>query len=193
MVRPAQAPLRFVLPAAVLLLAVRGAAADDAPKPPAKPNVLFIAIDDLNHWVHYLGRNEQAQTPNLDRIARRGVRFTHAYCAAPLCNPSRAALMSGLRPSTSGVYDNQTDWRKLISEDLPLTTHFRKHGYWVAGAGKIYHDNFRRNSEWDLYQKKTGHDPKPAGNNTGVGGIRFAPVDCKDEDLRDYNIVSWTI
>src|SRR5947209_17037729 len=102
-----------------------GAAAADATLP-AKPNVLFIAIDDLNHWVHYLGRNEQVKTPNLDRIAQRGVRFTHSYCAAPVCNPSRAALMSGLLPSTSGVYDNSTDWRKFIPEHQPLTPHLRK-------------------------------------------------------------------
>jgi iduronate 2-sulfatase len=193
MVRPAQAPLRFVLPAVALLLAVRGAAADDAPKPPARPNVLFIAVDDLNHWVHYLGRNEQVRTPNLDRIARRGVRFTHAYAAAPVCNPSRAALMSGLLPSTSGVYDNGTDWRRLISQDLPLTTTFRKAGYWVGGAGKVYHEAYRRDSEWDDYLQKEGGDPKPKGDDTGVGGIKFAPLDCKDEDMQDYRIVSWAV
>jgi hypothetical protein len=169
-----------------------GADAADA-KVPAKPNVLFIAVDDLNHWVHYLGRNDQVKTPNLDRLARRGVRFTHAYCAAPVCNPSRAALMSGLLPSTSGVYDNSTDWRKFIAEDLPLTTCFRKGGYWVAGAGKIYHENFRRRGEWDDYLQKEGGNPKPQGKDTGVGGIRFAPLDCKDEDMQDYRIVSWTI
>src|SRR5262249_15854052 len=108
------------------------ARADEAAKQPARPHVLLVALDDLNHWVHYLGPNDQAQTPNLDRLARRGVRFTRAYCAAPVCNPSRAALMSGLLPSTSAVYDNSTDWRPLIAEDLPLTTHFRKAGYWVG-------------------------------------------------------------
>jgi arylsulfatase A-like enzyme len=160
---------------------------------PAKPNVLFIAADDLNHWVHYLGRNEQAQTPNLDRIARRGVRFTHAYCAAPVCNPSRAALMSGLLPSTSGVYDNLTDWRPLIPQNLPLTTQFRNQGYYVAGAGKIYHDNYKRPSEWDAYLQREGGDPRPTGTSPGVGGIKFAPLDCQDEDMQDYRIVSWAI
>ena len=57
--------------------------AADAPK----PNVLFIAVDDLNHWVGHLGRNPQTRTPNIDRLAKRGVTFTHAYCAAPICNP----------------------------------------------------------------------------------------------------------
>jgi arylsulfatase A-like enzyme len=161
---------------------------------PTKPNVLFIAIDDLNHWVRYLDRNDQVKTPNLDRIAQRGVHFTRSYCAAPLCNPSRAALMSGLLPSTSGVYDNNTDWRPLLSEPLMLTTQFRKNGYFVAGAGKIYHERFRRRSEWDAYLDDEGADPKPAGPTDAAGTFRwFAPLDCKDEDMQDYRIVSWAI
>ena len=63
-----------------------------------RPNVLFIAVDDLNHWVAHLGRNPQAQTPNLDRLAARGVTFSHAYCAVPACEPSRAALLGGGAP-----------------------------------------------------------------------------------------------
>src|SRR5512143_1177171 len=79
----------------------------------AKPNVLFIAADDLNHWVGHLGRNPQTKTPHIDRLAQMGVTFTRANCAAPVCNPSRAALMSGLRPSTTGVYDNGQDWKPV--------------------------------------------------------------------------------
>ena len=94
-----------------------------------KPNVLFIAVDDLNHWVGYLGRNKQTITPNLDRLAARGTRFTRSYCAAPVCNPSRAALMSGLRPSATGVYDNGDDWRTALDPSVMLTTTFRNAGY----------------------------------------------------------------
>src|SRR5215207_3549425 len=119
---------RFPLLALALTMLV--APAVDA----AKPNVLFIAVDDLNHWVGYLNRNKQTITPNIDKLAARGVRFTRSYCAAPVCNPSRAALMSGLRPYTSGVYENTNDWRTVIAEDLPLTTTFRKAGYSVAGS-----------------------------------------------------------
>ena len=78
----------------------------------AKQNVLFIAIDDLNDWVGCLGGHPGAITPNLDRLAARGVLFTNAHCAAPLCNPSRAALMTGIRPSTSGIYTNNQPMRK---------------------------------------------------------------------------------
>jgi arylsulfatase A-like enzyme len=177
----------------LLGLSLLALAALPLPAAGAKPNVLFIAVDDLNHWVGYLGRNEQVKTPNIDRLAKRGVRFTRSYCAAPVCNPSRAALMSGLLPSTSGVYANGTDWREVVPEDRPLTAAFRRGGYHVAGAGKIYHGAFPRPGEWDDYLRNEGGNPKPQGNNLGVGGIRFCPLDCKDEDLPDYRIVSWTI
>jgi arylsulfatase A-like enzyme len=159
---------------------------------PARPNVLFIAVDDLNHWVGHLARNRQTKTPNIDRLAARGVTFTRAYCAAPVCNPSRAALMSGLRPSTTGVYDNNDDWRSVIPPESCLTTVFRNAGYLVAGTGKIYHGAFPRRSEWDDYFNRLGGDPAPTGDR-GVGGIRFAPLDCRDEDLREWKIISYGI
>jgi arylsulfatase A-like enzyme len=162
--------------------------------PTTRPNVLFIAVDDLNHWVGYLGRNPQARTPNIDRLARRGVRFSRSYCAAPVCNPSRAALMSGLRPHTTGVYENNNDWRTVIGPELPLTAALRKGGYRVAGTGKIYHEAYPRREEWDDYLSfdQLPQDPRNRSNG-GVGGIRFQPLDCRDEELRDYQITSWTI
>lgn len=157
-----------------------------------KPNVLFIASDDFNHWVGYLGRNQQAITPNLDKLAARGVRFTRSYCAAPVCNPSRAALMSGLRPSTTGVYDNGNDWRPVISKDKTLVTAFRNAGYYTAGCGKIYHGAYDRFDEWDDYGHPKGSEPKVKGSD-GVGGIKFAPLDCEDSDMVDYQIVDYCI
>jgi len=157
-----------------------------------RPNILFIAADDLNHWVGYLGRNPQTKTPNIDRLAQRGVRFTRSYCAAPVCNPSRAALMSGLRPWTSGVYHNEADWRTAIPPEKCLPATFRAAGYYVAGAGKIYHGGFDRKTEWDDYLPKEGRDPQPQGDG-GVGGIRFAPLDCDDSDLADHRIVDYGI
>jgi arylsulfatase A-like enzyme len=190
--------------AALIFLLVLSASAQPllAVEPKAKPNVLFIAVDDLNHWVGYLGRNEQVKTPNLDRLARRGVRFTRSYCASPLCNPSRTALLSGLRPSTSGVYGNFQDWRDAIPENLTLPTTFRKNGYFVAGAGKVYDDSVRRESEWEAYLAKGPKDPPPKEKDPGVGGnrtliggqrIRFAPLDYPEMDLRDYCTVSWVL
>jgi arylsulfatase A-like enzyme len=158
----------------------------------SRPNVLMIAVDDLNHWVGYLNRNPQTITPNIDRLAKRGVRFTRSYCAAPVCNPSRTALMTGMRPSTTGVYDNGDDFRPHISPDLPLTTTFRNAGYYVAGAGKIYHESYARKSEWDDYLPSEGVNPEPKGDK-GVGGIRFAPLDCEDDDLREGKSIGYGI
>lgn len=172
------------------LVGLRAASADE--KSDTRPNVLFIASDDLNHWVGYLGRNPQTKTPNIDRLAERGVRFTHSYCAAPVCNPSRAALMSGLRPSTSGIYENDDDGRTVIPAEQSLITTFRKAGYHTVGAGKIYHGKYDRRNEWDEYLTRPGGDPKPTGD-TGVGGIKFAPVDAQDEEFVDYKTVSYGI
>ncbi len=168
----------------------------DAADSSGKPNVLFIAIDDLNHWVGYLGRNKQTKTPNIDKLAARGVRFTRSYCAAPVCNPSRAALMSGKRPGETGVYDNNQDWRNVIPEEQTLTSQFRKAGYVVYGAGKIYHSSVHRPTEWDDYLDKEGGEPGTFGKRAkdgGVGGIRFAPLDCDDSAMPDYNIVNYGI
>lgn len=175
------------------VLAIVVAASTHAAEPStAQPNVLFIAVDDLNHWVGHLARNAQARTPNIDKLAARGVTFRHAYAAAPVCNPSRAALLSGLRPSTSGVYENDDDWRTVIARDLTLITTFRKAGYYTAGAGKIYHESYARKSEWDDYLSGEEADPQPKGS-TGVGGIKFAPIDAEDEAFRDYKIASYGI
>ncbi|MBI5769136.1 MAG: sulfatase [Verrucomicrobia bacterium] len=162
---------------------------------PQKPNVLFIAIDDLRDWVGYYGRNLQTKTPNFDRLAKLSTAFSRAYCASPVCNPSRTALMSGMRPSTTGVYENNIDFRPIIAPDKMLTTAFRQAGYRVTGAGKIYHEAYRRDSEWDDYLQREGggRDRLRAGQNDGVGGIKFAPLDCQDEDLPDWNIADYGI
>src|SRR5205814_8418475 len=147
---------RQLLRLIALLLALPAARAAEQ----TKPNVLFIAVDDLRDWVGYLGKNPQTRTPNIDRLAARGVAFTHSYCAAPVCNPSRAALMSGLRPFTTGVYENNNDWRTVIPEPQTLTHQFRTAGYSVCGAGKIYHESYRRLSDWDDYLQGEGGLPR---------------------------------
>src|SRR5215207_7024149 len=121
----------FTLALATLLTTGATFAADS----PRKPNVLFIAVDALRDWVGYLGKNPQSVTPNIDKLAARGVAFTRSYCAAPVCNPSRAALMSGLRPGSTGVYDNGQAWQPAIPAERTLTTQFLRAGYVVYGAG----------------------------------------------------------
>jgi arylsulfatase A-like enzyme len=160
----------------------------------AKPNVLFIAIDDLNHWVGHLKRNPQTITPNLDRLASWGVSFANAYTAAPLCNPSRAALMSGMRPSTTGVYHNKNDYRPHIKPEQTLNSHFRSQGYFVAGAGKIYHRSFGRRDEWDDYGANRGKAVKGGVfTKKAVGRIRWSQLKGDDDAVPDYYTVSYCI
>jgi len=105
------------------------------------PNVVFIAVDDLNDWTGCLGGRDGVHTPNLDRLAARGVLFTNAHCAAPACNPSRVAIMTGVRPSTSGVYRNAQSWRSAprLAHAITIPEHFRAGGYTAVGGGKIFH------------------------------------------------------
>lgn len=158
-----------------------------------KPNILIIAADDLNHWIGYTGRNKQTKTPNIDKLSARGVSFTNSHCAAPVCNASRAALLTGKRPYTSGVYGNADDWRKVIPEDLTLISTFRKAGYLTLGSGKLYHGGYDRISEWDDYLKNEGKlGPEPEGSK-GVGGIRFGAIEADDSELSDHRIVNYGI
>ena len=115
----------------------KGRAADREDR--LKLNVLFIAIDDLNDWVGFLAGHPQARTPNMDRLAGRGVVFTNAHCAAPLCCPSRAAVFSGKQPFHTGVYSNAQNLRRLQPELVLLPQHFKEHGYRTMGTGKLLH------------------------------------------------------
>ncbi|HUQ93802.1 MAG TPA: sulfatase [Bryobacteraceae bacterium] len=164
-------------------------------------NVLFIAVDDLNDWIGCMGGHPESRTPNFDRLAARGVLFTRAYCAAPLCNPSRAALMTGLRPSSTGIYDNSQPFRQApVSKNaVTLAQYFRHHGYRTMGSGKIYHDAFPDPASWDEWypalDKQKPPDPRP--EKTPVNGIPNAaqfdwgPLTNKDSDMGDYKVVDY--
>ncbi len=134
------------------------AAASGATK---QPNVLSISVDDMNDWVGCLGGYPGVQTPNIDALARRGVLFRDAHCSSPVCNPSRTALMTGKRPSTTGVYRNDQYWRPAHPDIQTLPMFFRDNGYHVAGAGKIFHHvaGFNPPDQWDEFNIQDFDDP----------------------------------
>ena len=167
-----------------------------------KPNVLFIAIDDLNDWSGCLGGHPDVKTPNIDRLVGRGVNFTNAHCQAPLCNASRASLLTGIRPSTSGVYINPQPWRKspVLKDAVTLPQHFMAHGYRVMGSGKIFHGRYADPPSWHEYwPSKTRNRPgDPMPPNRPINGIPktrhfdWGPVDVKDEEMGDWKVADWT-
>jgi choline-sulfatase len=117
-----------------------------------RPNVLFLAVDDMNDWVNCLGGyGGTVHTPNIDQLSKRGILFTNAHCASPKCAPSRAAIMTGLRPSTTGLYDNGHWWLPNLPDVVTIPVHFRNHGYHVVGAGKIFHHTAGNHppNQWD--------------------------------------------
>ena len=107
-----------------------------------KPNILFFAVDDMNDWVGHLNGHPQVQTPNIDRLAGRGTFFTSAHCQSPLCNPSRSSLLTGLRPSTTGIYGLAPGIRdvKALKNHVTLPQTFTRAGYHTYTCGKVYHD-----------------------------------------------------
>jgi len=170
-----------------------------APGGEAKPNVLFIAIDDLNDWVGCLGGHPDTRTPNLDALAKRGVLFTRAYCSAPACNPSRASLMTGILPSTSGVYLNPQPWRPAMPKAVTIPQHFLAHGYNALGGGKIYHGRFPDPASWESYfpSQQQNKPPDPLPPKRPVNGIPntahfdWGPMDVEDKKMGDYKVVEW--
>jgi arylsulfatase A-like enzyme len=115
----------------------------EMPSAEGKPNILLIIVDDLNDWVGWLGGHPQARTPNMDRLAMSGMRFANAHTAYALCNPSRTALMTGLMPSSSGVFGNEQDWRRSVqmAGKPTMPDFFRAMGYATAAGGKVFHAN----------------------------------------------------
>lgn len=178
---------QYLLLASSLILAV------PALQSAGRPNVLFIAIDDLNHWVGHLGRNPQAQTPNIDRLASMGVAFQRSYCAVPACEPSRAALMGGRRAWTTGCYHNGDNWKKFQKPGEGLSAQFLKAGYHVAGAGKIYHSMQFHPEEWSEYMSNTGYSSNGPGVQKMDGFHEPMTHDLKDDDLLDWHVVNYCI
>ncbi len=179
---------RYLLALFLTLVSIGTLCADD------RPNVLFIAVDDLNHWVSHLGRNAQAKTPNIDRLAAMGTTFTNAHTAVPACEPSRCALMGGRRPWVSGCYLNGHSWRDYQKPGEGLSAQFLQAGYYVSGAGKIYHQMSALDAEWHDYMNAKGlHSNGPGVDKYDGYHVEKTFPELKDEDIVDWHSVDYCI
>jgi len=166
------------------------------------PHVVLIAIDDLNDWIGPLGGHPLAHTPNIDRLARRGTVFANAHCQAPLCNPSRSSLLTGLRPGSTGIYGLAPSFRTLpaLARHPTLLQSLRQAGYRTELGGKIFHQApvpQERDAEVDLWGPGFGPgkqpaakliQPTPMGNHPAMD---WGPFPHADADKGDYQLATW--
>lgn len=164
----------------------------------SKPNVLFIGIDDLNDWLGCFGGHSQAKTPNIDRLAKRGVVFENCHCQSPICNPSRASLLTSSQPSTTGLHFLKPIFRntEALKDAVTLPQHFREQGYHTMGAGKVFH---RKNdpASFDEDGGKFGeYGPVP---ETPISWPHdhplwdWGPYPEREEDTPDHKIAAWAV
>jgi arylsulfatase A-like enzyme len=184
-----------------------------------KPNIILIAIDDLNDWVGAMGGNPQMLTPHMDKLAQKSMVFRNTSCAGPVCCPSRSALLSGFLPSKTGAYGNGNNMlnSKLVQENATLPEYFSKNGYVTISKGKIFHKHLTENGvdhgqwafdEWELEDGSSEIiKEKLYSRNEGIingkvipdakykvgGGTEFAwaPTKAPKEETKDYRTASW--
>ncbi len=186
-------------------LVVIGMGSQEAAEGSERPNVLFIAMDDLNDWIGVMGGHPQTVTPNLDRLAKSSVLFNNAHCTAPACNPSRTAIFTGRSPHKSGVYSNRQGMRDVLPDAELLPKVFSRHGYHSAGSGKMLH-YFIDAPSWDEYFPaaktenpfpRTLQPPErpvslPRGGPWQYVETDWGPLDATDEEAGgDYLVAQW--
>jgi arylsulfatase A-like enzyme len=184
-----------------------------------QPNVLFIAIDDLNDWVGAFGGNPQMLTPHMDELAMQAVVFKNANCPGPVCGPSRSAMLSGFMPYRTGIYSNGNNMlaSDIVQTHATLPEYFSKNGYLTISKGKIFHKHTTENGfdhghwAYDVWEHESGsggiQEDKLYSRNKGIiqgkkiadanytsaGGTEFAwaPTEGKKEETKDYRTAQW--
>lgn len=173
-----------------------------------RPNILFIAIDDLNDYVNCMNGAIKVPTPNIDRLAEQGTLFTNAHCQAPICGPSRASIMTGLYPSTSGNYLqlNDKDIKKgstAVSKATFMPDYFEQYGYKTMAVGKIYHngdaaqtfDEYGGKFAWfgPKPKERFKYDPAKIEGKIGATQTDWGVYPAHDSLMTDYQSAKWAM
>ena len=172
-----------------------------------RQNVLMIAIDDLNDWLGCMDGHPDAYSPNIDQLASEGILFTNAHCQAPLCGPSRASLMTGLLPSSTGIYGQISDAKldTLVADRRDITflpLYFAQHGYKTIGIGKLFH-NFAPTGNFEIAGgREKGFGPKPEKrfkydpswfNKSGNTQTDWGVFPEYDHEMPDARTAAWVV
>jgi len=182
----------------IVLAALPLCGSADTPDTAKRANILLIAIDDLNDWIGCMGGHPQAKTPNIDGLAARGVLFANAHCQSPVCNPSRASLMTSLYPSSSGIYFLSPDLQEspVARKTTLMPKRFVDEGYHVTGAGKLFHGNQNAKYLPNYGGSFGGFGPRPKkklGPYPGHPLWDWGVYPERDEQMPDHQIASWGI
>lgn len=188
--------MKCLISVCCLLLSLAGVAQQTKKQ---APNVLMIAVDDLNDFIGAMGHPD-AITPNIDRLAANGAIFTNAHCQAPLCGPSRASILTGLRPSSTGIYgmieDNEIRAaNKLTKGTTFMHQYFKDAGYHLLGVGKIFHRHFP-DGLLDEDGGTSGYGPFPQNRfkwNTKGTDTDWGVFPEKDQEMPDDKAAAWAI
>jgi arylsulfatase A-like enzyme len=192
--------LKGLIPA-ILLLGVFPSCKAQQRHVEQRPNVLMICVDDLNDWIGAMQGHLNAITPNMDRLAARGVLFANAHCQAPVCGPSRASLMSGLRPSTTGIYGQIDDEEirrasKAAQDVVFLPEYFKNNGYHTMGKGKIFHNFAPEGVFNEAAGREKGFGPKPENNfkwDRNGTSTDWGAFPENDNEMPDYRTAKWAV
>ena len=196
-----QSTIKLIIILGAAFTVGRAIANDAVVKP--KPNILFIAIDDQNDWIGCLNGHPQVQTPHIDALAERGTVFLNAHCQSPLCNPSRTSLMTGKRPSTTGVYGLAPWFRDVddLKDIVSLPQYLRNHGYKALTTGKIYHGGYgrrpKKDDEFDVLGTASGVGVRPKNKLVETPAphplVDWGVFPHNDEDKGDWKVASWAV
>ncbi len=190
----------FVLIAGCEPATSQATATEPAPAPePEQRNVVMIIVDDLNDWVGAMGGHPDTKTPNMDKLASQGTLFMNAHATAAICGPSRASVMTGLRPSTSGIYGQLSDRNikkaSAATENITfMTEYFAQHGYKTMGIGKIFHNGAPEGSFEEYGGRIKGFGPHPEDEfvwDSDRTNTDWGVFPEKDEDMIDYKSAVW--
>ncbi len=184
-----------------------------------KPNIIMIAVDDLNDWIGVYGGHPQIKTPNIDKLAQNAMIFRNTSCPGPVCGPSRSAFLSGFMPANTGVYGNAMNMldSKIVQTHATLPEYFSKNGYLTISSGKIFHKHRTAigtdHGQWafDIWEKEKGEEDiqqdkfysrtkgiingkkieNPLYTTGGGSDFQFGPTKGGIEVTKDYKTAKW--